>query len=359
MIIHIVSTVPQGNSLFRRALDKAIRITGIIPPLHRYGIDALIPWKKPLRSPHASSRNLLHHFKKLGKVKYYSLYEKGVIKLAPDDIFLGQIVPDGGFTYDSRPQTDDHASITSRTLRENPDNHNKYLIIPFANDKALWGWSKDIVENHADKVVLIAGEIWTRNWKDGVYPSLDLKNVVRIDNGIDPLEYPIIKKSFNKPENRKFLYIGHTAFYKNTKELERIAEQMPGFVGGHIGLGNVKGWKKIADFADLTPEFMTKIAEEYDIFVTTSSADAQATTIMENMCFGFPIACTPETGYEYPSIVKLDTTNTEANIKALTMLKNMSEPELKALVDENLKVIQKFHTWNTYVTTISDFMNLK
>lgn len=357
--IHLVSTVPMGKTIFRRGLDKLIRKTRIIPPLHRFGNDFLIPWRYPLRSPHASSRNMLHHLRQFGKIRYYSLHERGAAHLKPGDIFIGQPMPKGGMGYDSRPDTDDPLSVTSATLRKYKDsNHNKYLIVPFANDKILMSWVHDLAKNYADKVILIGGSVWTKDWKSTPFADIDPSKVLRIDNAVDPSEYLVAKNKFNPPARRKFLYIGHVSWYKNTAELERIAATMPGFEGGHIGLGQVKGWKKIAEFADLTPEFMRKIADEYDIFVTTSTADAQATTILENMCFGFPIACTPETGYEYPSIVKLSTTDTAFNIQQLTRLKNMPESEIRKLVADNMAIVKKYHSWKTYVTRISDCMDL-
>lgn len=327
-------------------------------PLHRLGMDFLIPWTTPLRSPHASSRNMLHHLKKFGRVRYYSLYEKGVIHLKPQDVFIGQPVAEGGFSMDTRPDRDDPQSITSQTLRANKDNHNKFLIVPFANDALLMSWVKDLALHHADKVILIGGEIWTKDWTHNVFSEIDRKKILRIDNAVDSKEYYPIKKEFNPPGKRKFLYIGHTGWYKNTQELEHIAARMDTFEGGHIGGGAVKGWKQIDAFADFNAEFLKNLAKEYDIFVTVSTADAQATTIIENMCFGFPIACTPETGYEYPSIVKLDTKDTVANIRALTAMQNMPEAELRRLVEENYKVVERYHSWKTYVTAISNFMNL-
>lgn len=206
---------------------------------------------------------------------------------------------------------------------------------------------------------MIGGEIWTKDWNKTPFAALDKSKVLRINNAVSPSDYPFVKKTFNSPEKRKFLYIGHTGWYKNTDQLEKIAAEMPGFEGGHIGLGSVKGWKKIADFSDLTNEFMQKIASEYDIFVTTSTADAQATTILEAMCFGFPIACTQETGYTYPSIVRLDTRDTSLNITTLKMMKNMPELELKKLVSENISHIKNNHTWEDYVGKIIRFINLK
>lgn len=355
--IYLVATVPRGG-LIRRIIDRIILVTKVIPPLYRYGADWLIPWAKPCRSPHHASRMMLHHFKKFGKVRYYSLYEKGCIDLKPDDIFIGLPVPDGGFGFDSRPAGDDRKSITSATLRKNRDsNRNKVMIIPFANDHKLMDWSVDLAKNYADKIILIAGDIWTKDWKSTPYGDIDQSRVLRIDNAVDITDYLPIKHSFNPKGERKLLYIGHTGWYKNTAELERIAERMPGFKGTHYGQGIVKGWDN-RGYGDFSPKSLEKMAKEHDIFVTVSNADAQATTILENICFGFPIACTPETGYEYPSIVKLDKDDTLANIKALTAMNGMDESDLKRLVEESRSVVRRFHSFDMYLEKLTNFIGL-
>lgn len=179
-----------------------------------------------------------------------------------------------------------------------------------------------------------------------------------MDNAIDPNEYPMVKTKFNPKGERKFFYVGHTAWYKNTIEMERLADCMPHFCGSHIGGGIIKGWKKIADFATLTPEFMLRIADEYDIFINTSSGDPQATTILEAICFGFPVACTPETGYNYPSIMKLDVNDTVKNIETLIRMQHMEETELQKLVKSNYTYVLDKHSWKSFLEKITKFMNI-
>jgi glycosyltransferase involved in cell wall biosynthesis len=356
--IYLVSTVQTGKSLLSRAVNKFIMKTRIVPPLYRFGIDWLIPWQKPLRSPHGSSRNLLLHLKKFGKVRFYTLYEKGTIRLKPGDFFLGQPMPKGGFSMDTRPDADEPDSVTSATLRANKDtNHNKCLIVPFASDKVLMSWAHDLAKNYADKIVLIGATNWAKDWKNTPFGDIDPKRVLAIDNAVDSSEYPRVKFTFNPPEKRRFLYLGHTGWYKNTQMLEKIAEAMPGFDGAHIGQGEVKGWKNLG-YQSFTPEFLKKMADEYDIFLTTSTADAQATTIMEFMCYGFPIACTPETGYVYPSVVRLDVKDTAANVKMLSWMKNLPEAELRKMADDNYKLVRERHSWEVYVNRVSKFMGL-
>ena len=152
--------------------------------------------------------------------------------------------------------------------------------------------------------------------------------------------------------------MGHTAWYKNTKELERIAHELPQFEWAHIGGGTISGWKKLAEFIALTPSAMAKLARDYDFFVSTSSADPQATTILEQMCAGLIIACTPETGYEYPSLIRLSTSETKSNVNTLLGLQYVRESDLLALAERNREVASQKHSWQQFCDSITSFMEL-
>ncbi len=344
--VHFVYTVPRSKNIIKRAVDKALRKIAFIPPLHRFGNDWLISWQRPIRAPHSISYHLLKALQKHYKVKFYSLYEHTVCKIGSDDILIAQPVPDGGFGK-SRADHDDPLSVTSQTLAKYPHNK-KIIIMPFANDTLLVSWAADLVKKYGDNVILIGGKIWTDQLSLSPFKDASIKKLLRLDMGIDMDDYPLVKQSFNPEGTRKFLYIGHTSWYKNTIELERIAHAMPQYEYGHIGGGTIAGWKKIADFADLTPEYMSTIAQEYDIFLTTSTADAQATTILEQMCFGLVVACTPETGYEYPSLIKLHTSDTQYNCGELEKLQKASEDELKSLVRANREIATTVHSWQQF-----------
>jgi len=356
--IHFVFTVPLGANIFRRIVDKVIKILKITP-LHRFGIDFLIPWQRPIRSVHAISYNLLHAFKQKGyKVRLYSLYEHTVANMNPGDIFIGLPLPAGGMGA-TRSNDDDRQSVTSRTIREFPNNKN-FIIMPYSHDETYANWTKSLVRDNAKQgggAIFIGGPIWERDWSKSPYRDIDLNKKTHVIMGIDPNDYPRVKIQFNPKGKRRFLYIGHTAWYKNTVELERIASRIPNFEGLHIGEGEVKGWKNMR-FASLTPAFMSKIAEEYDFFLSVSTADPQATTILEQMCFGFVIASTPETGYEYSSLIKLSTNNTEQNIQILNELQQKDESELLEIAKENRKIAEDNQTWSQFCTKIINFVDL-
>jgi hypothetical protein len=352
--IHFVYTEPIGN-LYRRFIDKAISKLKIFPPLHRSANIRLIPFKKPLRQPHCISFNLLNAFKKTAKVKFYGYTEHTICKLQKNDIFIGTLAPD----YSIIPhQHVDYQSVTYRTLKAYPNNK-KFIIIPYTHDPLYVNWWKELLA-YTDNLILICGKIWVQNWKKSPLYEYGPKNILRLDVGIDIDEYPQVKKKFNPKGKRKFLYMGHTQWYKNTKQLEMIAAEYPNFQGSHIGGGQIKGWKKISEFADLTPEFMSKIAEEYDVFLNTSSADANPRMILENMCFGFPIACTLESGYDeetYPYFYRLDKDDTDFNCHQLEMLQNVDEEEFLRRASLNREIAKKYHNWDDICKKVVDFIN--
>ncbi len=357
--IHFAFTVPRGASLARRAFDKLLN-TLHSTPLHRLGIDELIPWQHPLRSIHAISYHLLHAFKQRGyPVRFYTVYEHSVCHLKPQDIFIGMPLPANGFG-ERWLGSDDRASVTSRTIRKYPRNKN-FLIMPYAHDEMYVGWARDIVAQNAAQgggTILIGGGKWSKNWDCSPYRDIPFPGLLHVRMGIDHNEHPRVKLHFNPKGKRRYLYMGHTEWYKNPKELERLAHALPQFEWLHVGGGRLKGWKKIAEFISLTPSAMEALAKQADFFVSVSTADPGATTILEQMCFGLVVACTPETGYELSSLIPLSTTDTEANIKTLLDLQTVEEAELLIRASQNRTIAIDQHSWKQFCDSVLEFMRL-
>ncbi len=356
--VHLVYTVPLGKTLIKRALIKAIRTLGITP-LHRYATDALIDWQHPIRAPHSITYNVIRAIRTQGyPVRLYSLYEKGVVRRNQNDIFIGAPLPAENFGP-TRSMKDDRSSITSRTIREYPSDRN-YIIMPYAHDEQYSMCAKELLRENMKAgggAIFIGGKIWERDWAQKS-PFADLGALRKIHltyMGITAAEYPFVKFSYNPKGKRKYLYIGHTGWYKNTAELERIALRMPQYEFAHIGGGTIRGWKKVSGFASLTPAFMKRLAEEYDIFVNVSTADPQATTIVEQMCFGFAIACTPETGYDYPTLTELRTSDTDHNVDMLERLQQADENELLERARINRNIAEQRHGWGQFTDQILSF----
>ena len=357
-MIHFVYRVPRHNTIIGKISEKIAFSLGTpkgFPLPWRYGTH--IPWRTPVRAPNSISFHLLNAFKKHDAVRFYDLYEKTVCNLKPGDIFIGVPIQ----TFDGKEWDDpDLYRVTARTLDayKNNDTVQKIIILPYNSDPKYNISTNGIIERYGKNLIIISGKIWTDTWSTSpIQPYV--QNLLRVNMCIDAEQYPLVKHTFNPKGKRKYLYIGHTGFYKNTAQLEAIAAAIPGFEGGHIGGGTIKGWKKISDFADLNEQFMRQIASEYDIFINTSSADASPTTILESMCFGFAVACTPESSYTYDSITRLHVTDTLYNIEALRELQYTDESILLERAQKNRIYATTLHNWNTMSEKIIDYIYKK
>lgn len=347
--VHFVYKSPRHGDFLGRMLDKISFDFPLFPPLWRNGNH--IPWQIPKRHPASASYNLIKAFKKVGDLKFYDLWEKRACKINPGDKFIGLPI----HVYDGRNWDDPSIRrVTTLTLEKYPE-LDATIIMPYCHDERYNTSVRGIIERYGKNLVILSGKIWTDTWEQSPIRSY-VKNLLRVNMGIDADEYPVVKKTFNLKGKRKYLYIGQTAWYKNTIQLEKIAEQTKNFQGGYISSGTIRGWKKIADWADLTPEFMSRLAEEYDIFLNTSTADPSPATILEQMCFGFAVACTPESSYQYDSITRLDTSDTAFNCSQLNKLQQMNEDELIERAKINRVTAIEYHNWDEISSRIVNFV---
>jgi len=346
--VHFVYKSPRHSTFFGKVFDKIGLNVSFLLPIWRYGNH--IEWKIPKRHPASASFNILKALKKRGPVKFYDLWERRTARIKKGDLFIGLPLQ----VYDGRSWDDPSINcVTRRTLEKY--NLEGTIILPYCHDTRYNTSTNGLIDHHGKNLIILSGKYWTDTWDQSPIKSY-VNNLLRVNMGIDPLEYPLIKKKFNPKGRRKYLYIGQTAWYKNTAQLEKIAEMIPGFEGGYISSGEIKGWKKIASWADLTPEYMTRIAEEYDIFVNVSTSDPSPATILEHMCFGFAIACTPESSYEYESLTRLHITDTAFNVKQLQEIQNMSESELFTRTMHNRELAISNHNWDDITTKIVNFV---
>jgi len=165
--------------------------------------------------------------------------------------------------------------------------------------------------------------------------------------GVDSNDYPFCKVKLNPKGKRRFLYIGNTQPWKNTMQLTEIAKKIPKFEGGYISNGSIPEWKKIADHCSLDHENLTKLADEYDFFLSVSTFDAQATTVLEQMSIGMVVGSTPQSGYDYHTIIKLDPHNTDFNCVQIDRMQQMNEEEYFSISKANLDLLKKNHFWES------------
>ena len=103
----------------------------------------------------------------------------------------------------------------------------------------------------------------------------------------------------------------------------------------------------------LNPATMQALAEECDFFLTMGVSDANPTTILESMAWGFPVACTPQSGYDGLSeITTLSITDMQHNLDTLDRLQGAPDAELLDQADLARKRVESCYTFERMTGTV-------
>lgn len=299
-----------------------------------------LPWPTPLKAPLCITYQTARHLSKRYRVKLYDLRERLEIVPERGDILLGHGWPD--------PQ-----SLLWRAM-DDPRFSRRYLMAPYNHDPRQVAWSAPLVER-CDRFFAICGPFWIDTFERSPLSAFREK-VFRLNMGIDTNDYPLVKSSFNPPGKRKFFYIGRGGHEKGGDLLERIARYVPGFQGGYISVGGeIDGWTRICDPTDLTPELMRRIAAEYDVFINMSRFDAQVTTVLEAMSWGFPVACTRESGYSREeTLFYLGLDDEEGNAAVIGRIQEMESSRLAELAQLNRQLVAERYSWERFLAALEE-----
>ena len=204
-----------------------------------------------------------------------------------------------------------------------------------------------------DRILGIMGPYWFDTWEQSALADWKPK-MVRLDMAIDSRFFPRVKNRFNPPGKRKFLFIGHRLPCKGTHLLsllfERAKAQQCVWVGGQP---NIFRNLDVRPGGALTPAVMAPIAGECDFFITMGVSDANPTTILEAMAWGFPVCCTPQSGYyNMPEIIELSTTDMRHNLDVLNWLQGVSEEWLIEHANRARRTVEERYTWSRFTDTV-------
>lgn len=357
MKCHFVYAVPfENNPLFQRIkrkirseLNKTDFSIGLVSNRHP-GDRELNRW--PKQSPFENTKNIYRALSEKYPTVLYHLTENIKIKFSEDDIFIG---------HPFFPYQQNGGGVTEYALTSKVRPKILAIISPLHCDTNVKTThiNKEFLD-HVDRLMpqvdilfAIMGEYWWKQWDSSPYAHWKPK-MIRLDMAVDVKHYPFIKKKFNKPGQRKFLYIGKNDPMKGTKFLSQLALEMRDFDFGWIGSGpEIEGVKRISGVRQLTPRFMSKVAEEYDFFISLSRADPNPTTILESMAWGFPVICTPQSGYyetDYMrNIYRDDITKSMEIIKSL---QNLGEAEVRKWVELARQAVEKEYNWEWFTGKI-------
>lgn len=338
--VHFIYVLPPSGNLIGKVFRRVFR-----REMSRMGSVASFKWPNPLRAPHSITFFLGQSLETRYKVKLYDLREHLTICPAQGDILLGHLWTDRNTVIWN--------SIDDSRFSK------KILIQPYNNDELQLGWVREGLK-FCDGLIAIGGDYWVDNFTESPLKDFSEK-IFHLNMAVDASSYPIVKKEFNPPNKRRFLYIGRQSKFrdeKGIKLLEELAKLIPNFQGGYICVGaEIKGWKKISEPIALTPDFMKMIANHYDVFINMSRADAQVTTILEAMSWGFPVACTNESGYSRErNIFYLSLKDMNHNVDLVHKIQNLSDDEIKSISVENRLVVDNKYSWDVFVLNFEEFM---
>ena len=359
MKCHFVYSVPSTISRLQLArINRKIRTI-----LNNIGISVALLLNRqptyddfkswPIRAPSENTRNLYGALSKKMPTFLYHLTERVHCRFQPDDIFLG---------HPYFPHTKKGYGVTELALKEKVRPRKMALVTPLHCDVRIkTGHINKEYLDAVDKLLplvdvlfAIMGEYWWDQWDLSPYAHWKTK-MVRLDMAVDAQKYPRIKKSFNPAGKRGYLYIGNSSdSRKGTDFLNQLMSQLKGYPMGWIGSGpNIPNMSRISKNRSLTPEFMTEIAKRYDFFISPSRADPNPTTILESMAWGFPVACTPQSGYyetDYRKNIYLD--DIVKSINVLTELQYADERKLTLMADKAREIAVADYNWNKFTSTV-------
>ncbi len=287
----------------------------------------------------------------------YDVSERGELRLSSDDIFIGHAWPDFNTktTAKNKWSTFDPEQITNSVVLRYPNDERVFMIGPFNTDADQIGWSLPLLAK-TKNFIGICGDRWVRDLED-VFPVFRQCQFHHLNMALDPRQYPMVKRKFNPKGKRKFLYVGRVSQEKGTDMLAELASRSPGFHCGYISSGRINSCVKIADQAIFTVDYVKNLVNEYDYFLSFSTYDAQATTVLEAMSWGLGIACTPESGYEHESIFELSTADLAHNLKAVETMQSIDEERLTNMQKANLQLLNQKYSWDIFRDKLIKIIN--
>ncbi len=301
-------------------------------------IHLVYPCGDAISCPQAIGRHLRDHLARRDRVVVHDVGATYVIVPQADDVLIGH--PTG------EPWTVFNRSVRRAGWRR------RIGIQPFCPGDARLQAFTDHVVGHCDRFLAICGSWWFARTGQSRFAHWRPK-LVHLDLAVDRGDFPPVKTAFNPPGRRRFVYIGHAAWYKQPGYLCRLARMRPGTIAW---IGKMRrrdrGPERLGrrDFRD--PEAQREIAG-FDFLLTVGNADANPTTILEAMAWGLIPVCTRESGYaDMPGIVNLPADDLTSALAVLDRLQTTPESELFQWQRDNWAALDGHFTWPRFCAQV-------
>ncbi len=304
-------------------------------------IHLVYPHQPRISCPDAIGHQLAKRLAQQYTVHLYDWDEIRRIRPGRDDVLLGHPHPAPGtcFRWSARQPG------WRRVLMLSPYNHGDPWQVSFL----------DALLPQCDLYLAITGRFWFETIKDSPYVHW-LPKMIQLDLAIDRHDYPILKRRFNPPGKRRFVYIGHSGWTKNTPYLSAIAQAAPDCPIAWIGRGKTPiAHLEPLGFQNFATETGKSTVAAYDFMLTVGRADANPTTVLEAMAWGLIPVCTPQSGYVgYPSIINVPLDDPEGAAIVLRRLQSLPDTELFQLQAANWRLLDEHFNWDRFASQVID-----
>lgn len=296
-------------------------------------IHLIYPHNDRISTPDVIGRKLEEFLSKKYEVILYDWDEKTTITPGNNDALVGHPNPIQDTVFRN--------SVKKSGWRR------KLLLCPFVPDARQVSFIDEIIP-YCDKYLTITGEYWFAQIKDSPFAHW-LPKMVHMDLAVEKGYFPFIKKTFNPPGKRKFLYIGSLVWFKNVSYLSQLAAALPDIEFSWIGNGyGIKNLKSLG-YQDFKSPDALRLIEEHDFMITVGVSDANPTTILESMAWGLIPVCTRESGYfSFDSIKNIPLNDVLSATRILENLNHMPVAELKKIQELNIGLIDTRFNWKRF-----------
>jgi|ETNmetMinimDraft_11_1059920.scaffolds.fasta_scaffold12317_2 glycosyltransferase involved in cell wall biosynthesis len=309
-------------------------------------VHLVYPVGKKISTPDSIGRQLKKSLEQHYDVQTYDLDEFRIIKPGDADVLLGHWHPN--------PFTVFRMSAKKKGWKR------VLALAPFCPDPTGWhnAFGDKIIEK-CDRFLAITGNAWIKRLKESPFSHWEPK-IVHLDLAIDRVDFPFIKRHFNPVEKRRFLYIGHTAWYKNITFLERLAKNFHeidfAWMGGTKSLKNIN----TLGIFDFSKQEAKNLIKKYDFLITVGSSDGNPTTILEAMAWGLIPVCSVQSGYEgFSGIRNISIDEMEDAVATINKLQSVSEEKLKKWQQDNLDCLDNHFNWERFCSQVLDEIESK
>lgn len=301
-------------------------------------VHLVYPHGPRIEAPDSIGRNLGERLQARYRVVYHDWTDRGVIQPGSGDVLLGHPHPSRGTIF----RRSSGRSGWRRIL----------MLSPFNGDPSQVAFNDSIIRR-CDLYLAITGPYWFKRLEGSAFSHWAPK-MIRLDLAVDREDFPPIKRAFNEPGKRRFVYIGHTGRLKNTPYLSDIARRLPGTEFTWIGPGDVpiRDLKRLVvpDFA--APEARRLVAQ-FDFLINVSTFDANPTTILEAMAWGLIPVCTPQSGYDdIPTILNVPLNDPETAAPLLMDLQALPSENLARIQRSNWGLLDTHYTWDRFADQV-------